>query len=277
MSIKLICTDMDGTLLKSNHEISERNREAIKKAVDKGVKVAITTGRLFTSAKSYASLIGIKAPIISSNGAYIREKDEDRIIYKSAFSYDELMEINQVLKKYEMITYYYLCDTLITESILPEDHFYKSSINNSKSEEDRVKLLEEADVEKMFKEYDGDFLKVLVLDNSEGKEKLYKAKAELLKMGKFEVVSSWANNFEVMSKGTSKGNAVKSLAEMLGIKQEEVMCLGDSENDLSMITYAGIGVAMGNALDSVKAEAQYVTDNNDNDGVAKAIEKFVLD
>ncbi len=81
MSYKLICIDMDGTLLNNKHEISERNKEAIKKATERGVKVAVTTGRLFTSAKYYAGLLGVKTPIISCNGAFIREKDEDKIIY----------------------------------------------------------------------------------------------------------------------------------------------------------------------------------------------------
>ena len=74
----------------------------------------------------------------------------------------------------------------------------------------------------------------------------------------------------------SKGNAVAYLADMLNITQEEVMCIGDSENDLSMINYAGIGVAMGNGLDMVKEAADFVTDTNDNSGVAKAINHFVL-
>ena len=92
-----------------------------------------------------------------------------------------------------------------------------------------------------------------------------------------EVVSSSPNNFEVMNKGTSKGRAVKVLADILNINREEIMCLGDSENDLSMIEFAGLGVAMGNAEEFLKEKADYITDTNENDGVAKAIEKFVLD
>ncbi|MFU0825856.1 MAG: hypothetical protein ACFWTK_12930 [Clostridium sp.] len=79
-----------------------------------------------------------------------------------------------------------------------------------------------------------------------------------------------------MKKGISKGNAVKILAEFYGLKREEVICIGDGENDLSMIKYAGLGIAMGNAPDYVKKEADYITETNDEDGVAKAIEKFIL-
>ena len=79
-----------------------------------------------------------------------------------------------------------------------------------------------------------------------------------------------------MKKDTSKGNAVKHLAKMLNISRDEIMCIGDSENDLSMIRYAGIGVAMGNGLDILKNEADFITDSNVNSGVSKAIKKFAL-
>ena len=91
-----------------------------------------------------------------------------------------------------------------------------------------------------------------------------------------EIVSSWDDKFEIMKKGSSKGEAVAQLAKYFNLKRDEIMCIGDSENDLSMIEYAGIGVAMGNAIDKVKKSAQYITASNTDSGVAKAIEKFVL-
>ena len=96
-------------------------------------------------------------------------------------------------------------------------------------------------------------------------------------MEEFEVVSSRFDNFEAMNKGVSKGNAVTILAEHYGIAREQIICIGDSENDLSMIKYAGLGVAMGNADQEVKAAAHYITDSNNCDGVARVIEKFVLE
>ena len=95
-------------------------------------------------------------------------------------------------------------------------------------------------------------------------------------MKEFEVVSSRFDNFEVMNSGVSKGNAVKILADYYGISSEQVICIGDSENDLSMIKFAGLGVAMENGSKLVKDAAQYITASNNGDGVAKVIEKFVL-
>ena len=265
---------MDGTLLSNEHEMPEENKEAIIKAHELGVKVAITTGRLFTSAKHYSDLIGIKAPIISSNGAYIKEKDREEVIYQSTLTKEQMKRITEVTKKYELLTYFNTCDTVISEIEVPGDYGYKHS-NKSLPEESRVKYIEGIKFTEIFEKYEGKILKAIALENVH-KEKLEKAKADLRKYEDLEVVSSWDNNFEVMKAGTSKGNAAKHLAEMLGIKQEEVMCIGDSENDISMIEYAGLGVAMGNAMDIVKEAADYVTDTNVNAGVAKAINKFVL-
>lgn len=98
----------------------------------------------------------------------------------------------------------------------------------------------------------------------------------MLKVKGIEVVSSYENNFEIMTNGVSKGRGVEILAAYYNIKPEEIICIGDNENDLSMIKFAALGVAMGNAPSSIKEQADYVTDTNDNDGVAKVIEKFIL-
>jgi Cof subfamily protein (haloacid dehalogenase superfamily) len=92
----------------------------------------------------------------------------------------------------------------------------------------------------------------------------------------YNVVKTMPIVLEIMDKDCNKGYGVKVLAEKLGIKKEEVICIGDQANDIEMITYAGLGIAMGNAIEELKSVAQYVTSDNDNDGVAKAIEKFIL-
>ncbi|MGL4742040.1 MAG: Cof-type HAD-IIB family hydrolase [Sarcina sp.] len=276
MKYKLICIDMDGTLLNSKHEVLELNREMIKKATDKGVKIAITTGRLFASARKYSDIIGVDAPIIASNGAYIREKDSDKVIYESNFSKEQFDKVINVIRKYDFTVYMNTSDTVISERVVPDTHAYKM-VNHELDEEWKIKFLEGHNFEEVYKKYHGDILKTIFIDEKNNKEALSKAKAELAAFDDLEVVSSWENNFEVMPAGTSKGSAVKKLAEILGIKREEVICIGDSENDLSMIRYAGLGVAMGNALDIIKENADYITETNENAGVGKMIEKFVIE
>ncbi|MGL5870185.1 MAG: Cof-type HAD-IIB family hydrolase [Clostridium chrysemydis] len=274
MAIKLICTDMDGTLLADDHNVPEENREALKKAVDKGIHVAITTGRLFTSAKYYARMTGVDAPIISSNGAYIRSGDSNDVIYENPLSLEETLEIYDILKKYDFRFNFNTYNSVISLKD-EEDHSYKD-MNKLVKACDRVEFIVNENLTEVLKENEGNILKVIAIDK-ENKylKEMEKAKEEFKALGKYEVVSSWSNNFEVMKKGTSKGEAVKRLAEMLGVKREEVMCIGDSENDLSMIEYAGVSVAMGNGLDILKEKATFVTDTNTNFGVAKAIEKFI--
>lgn len=276
MAIKLICIDMDGTLLDNNHNVPIENKKALIEARDKGIIIAITTGRLFTSAKYYSDLIGINAPIISSNGAYIKEKDSSKVIYENALSLDECLEIYNICKQYSFDTYFNTHDTAISSTEFKEDHAYMIT-NKLLKQKDKIKFKVAPDLTNILKELEGDVLKAILINkSSKDNTELLKAKNEFIKLNKYEVVSSGLNNFEVMKKGTSKGNAVKKLAEILDIKNDEIMCIGDSENDLSMIKFAGIGVCMENGLELLKKEADYITDTNLNSGVAKAIRKFAL-
>lgn len=270
---KLICLDMDGTLLNSKGKVSDRNIEAIRAASEKGVKVTICTGRIFTSAAYYADLLGVKVPVIALNGAYIKEKDRDEVIYKSILGKENCQKILSVLKKYNIYPHFNAPDIVFTEKLIYSSEGY-SKMNKDLPEQWKINIKSVEDWNKTFEEYDDYITKCIAIDDNV--EKIQQAKDELLKYEELEVVSSWYNNFEVMCKGVSKGRAVEVLAGFYNIKREEVMCIGDNENDLSMIKYAGLGVAMGNAEESVKKVAQFVTDTNNEDGVAKAIEKFIL-
>lgn len=276
MKYKLICIDMDGTLLDNNHVLSEENKSAILEAHDRGVTIAVTTGRLFASAKCYYDLLGINGPIIASNGTYIREKDKKDFIYKCTFTLEEVKYIYNIITKNNLSCIFYTTDTAISSSEINKNHPYIQN-NKNLSEEDKIKFRIEKNLMPVFEEFDGEILKGIAVENDNNKkENLFKVKEELKSIGKFEVVSSGSNNFEIMKKGSSKGDAVKRLAEILGINREEIICVGDNENDLSMIRYAGLGVAMGNAADILKNEADYITDTNLNSGVGKMIRKFVL-
>lgn len=270
---KLFCTDMDGTLLNSKGEVSDENKDAIKKAHEKGVKVVICTGRLFTSANYFADLIGVKAPVICANGAYIREKDRDEIIYKSVLGLENCRKVLDVLKKYDIFPHFNTPDTVFTKRIIYSSASYEK-INKTLPEDRRINIRVVEDWDNIFKENYNEILKCIAID--EDREKIQKAKLELQGYDDLEVVSSSSNNIEIMCKGSSKGRAVKILAEYLNVKSEEVICIGDNENDKSMIDYAGLGIAMENGDNSVKEIADFITDTNDNNGVAKAIEKFIL-
>ncbi|GAA0076922.1 Cof-type HAD-IIB family hydrolase [Clostridium sp. CTA-5] len=275
MKYKLICIDMDGTLLSGHSEISEKNKSTLKKAVDKGIKVAISTGRIFASADYFANLVGIKTELISCNGAYIKNRATDEIIYSNTLTREQVLKIYNTIHDKGFRIIYYTCDTAIIDTPFAENHTYNVT-NKLVSEEKRVKFFITSDINEILDKFGDSIIKIIGLDDSNNKEKLLNVKNELLKFSDLETVSSGSNNFEIMQKGVSKGNAAKILGEKLGIKKEETICIGDNENDISMIKYAGLGIAMGNGSEVAKKAADYITDTNVNDGVAKAIEKFAL-
>jgi len=270
---KLLCTDMDGTLLNDEKEISNRNLKAVKLAHEKGVKVVVCTGRMFTSADFYSDLLKVKAPVVSSNGAFIREKDRDEVIYKGLLGKENCIKVLNICKKYCIDPNFHTINTIFIEKQTHSALSY-AKFNERLPENKKITIRIVEDWEKIFETYENEILKCIVVDKDG--EKIDKAKIELSKQDSLEVVSSFINNFEVMNRGVSKGRAVEILAEYYKIKREEIICIGDNENDISMIKYAGLGVAMKNGEKCVRAAAKYITDTNNQDGVAKVIEKFIL-
>lgn len=271
---KLVCTDMDGTLLDSKGNISENNIKSIKAASAKGVKITVCTGRLFTSALYFSDLIGVKVPIIASNGAYIREKDRNEVIYKSVLGKENCKKILEVVRKYGINPHFNTTDIVFSEKISYSSSSY-AKFNEGKPKDKQIKIQLVENWDKVFDEYDDEILKCICAH--EDINKVLNAKEDMHRYSNLEVVSSWSNNFEVMCKGVSKGRAVEILANLYDIKREEIICIGDNENDLSMIKYAGLGVAMGNAEEAVKKQANFISRTNDNDGVSYVIDKFILD
>lgn len=267
---------MDGTLLgKDKQTVSEEDKKVIKEAISRGIHVAITTGRVYDCGRIYAENIGLRTPIVASNGAYIGGTD-GKEIYSNPLNRDDLKDFYRITKKYNLKTYLTTNFGIISTEEIEEDHIYKV-FNKSLPEDKKIKFEVVDDIDEALKRYEGEVLKGLCLEKNDI-EKLKRAKAELAECtDNLEIVTSWEDNFEVMKKGSSKGNAVKKLAEFFGLTADEVMCIGDSENDISMLKFAGIGVAMGNATSDVKEVADYITDDNGNGGVGKAIKKYVLE
>lgn len=271
MKYKMIAIDMDGTLLNDKKEVSQNNKLAIKRASELGVKIVVCTGRIFTSARFYASLIETPAPIVASNGAYIREKDENKIIYKKTIDKDLLYKLVDLIENYSIYPHLYTSEKIYTKKIINFSSNY-DKWNRMVPENERVKIV----IVKDFKEVieNEEILKVALADDDI--EKLNTLRQKISNEFNLSIVSSYYNNLEIMTEGVSKGNAVKILAESFNINRDEVICIGDNENDISMIEYAGLGVAMGNATEKLKSISDYVTDTNEKDGVAKVINKFII-
>ncbi len=270
---KMLVTDMDYTLLNKDKQISDRNKKALKAAMDKGVHVIVATGRIYTSALYYAKLLGISTPIIASNGAIIREEHTDKTLFQGILSEIAINEMIRLTKETGLFCHFFSRDTIYTERLINVSVNYMNW-NKYLAEEDQVKiklLNSFGDISEY--ERNGIF-KAVVIDDD--KSKLQYLREEIIKTGVVVVSQSLKDNIEVMSKEVSKGNAVAKLAEFYSIKREEIITIGDNENDISMIEYAGLGVAVGNAEQCLKERADYITDDYMEDGVAKVIEKYIL-
>ncbi|AAM24960.1 MAG: putative hydrolases of the HAD superfamily [Caldanaerobacter subterraneus] len=272
MQYKLIAIDMDDTLLRHDKTISEENIKALHRAREKGVYVVIATGRVFASAYAYADMIGFRTYIIASNGALIRDPDNNTI-YESILDYNNMIEVIRTCQKYG--TYFQLISdtTVYTPEITNKFQRY-AEWNALLKTEIKVEVEEiENPLEEAEKLKDR-VLKVIVFN--EDPDLLKRIRSELSERLDVQITSSYVDNIEIMNKGVSKGRALEILGRYLGVSREEMIAIGDSENDIEMIKFAGLGVAMENAIDEVKKVADFITKSNMEDGVKHVIEKFIL-
>ncbi|HWR42115.1 Cof-type HAD-IIB family hydrolase [Sporomusa sp.] len=275
MAYKLVCIDVDGTLLNSKHKITNRTKETLLKAHQLGVHIVISTGRMYTDAEYYSNLIGVKSPVIASNGAFIKEKDNDKVIYQDVLGESLSLELLETFRKHNTKPYFCTPHKFYYGNFMFKLFYIASKILGTRSNK--------LDMEYIFSWQQWQKVLNKEKDNIVKCEIIYRDTAlisdlrnELKNIKQLEIVDSSKYNIEITRKGVSKGKAVAMLASFYDLKREEIITIGDSENDLSMIEYAGLGIAMGNALDTVKKKADYITSSNDNEGVANAINKFIL-
>ena len=235
--IKLIASDMDGTLLNDDHMISEENLKAIRKAQEMGRHFTIVTGRDYGAVKSYLEECNLKCECILSNGAEYRDVNGN--IIESVY-----MNKKSVKIAFDILNEANLCIQLMTNN--------GSYITN--------------------KESDIEILKIVTFDND---EKLIAALKEKLRENASDlaVASTFSNDIEISDIKAQKGLILAKTIKKMGIDKSEVIVLGDSFNDYSMFTEFENSYAMENAIPEIKEIAKYITDTNNNDGVAKAIYK----
>lgn len=273
MKYKLIVIDMDGTLLNDKHDVSLENKIAIKEAIDRGIKVAIATGRIFTSARFYANLIESNAPIIACNGAIIRNHQKDEVIYSNTMQKEDAIAVIKICKEMDIYFHFYDQENFYLEEIKYSSLKYQDW-NEKQRKEEQVKIIKLQDAVEYLQQNDVGVLKICIIDDQI--EKLEKVKEKIAQFNSVEINKSWYNNIEVMNKGVSKGKGIEGLSRILGIHKQEIIAFGDNYNDLSMKDYVHTFVAMGNGEDYVKQQADYITESNNESGVAKGIRKIVF-
>ncbi|WP_249869496.1 Cof-type HAD-IIB family hydrolase [Oceanobacillus saliphilus] len=283
--MKLIASDLDGTLLNEEGVVSQENADSIKSALAQGIQFVVATGRSYEAARKPLLAAGITCPIISLNGAitYSENTEELRSVpLEHAIS----KKILEVARSADMYIEFFTNEGIYSVS---RQYFMEVLIDIMKSanpqiseEEVREKaaLRFQAEPVHFIDDYDEIFMKenliiYKVLAFSLEKEKLAEVRTKLQSEKQVEITSSGDINLEFNHPEALKGIALKSFAESKGIEMEEVMALGDNWNDESMLKMAGRGVAMGNAAPGIKALCSYETKTNIENGVAFAIDEVL--
>ncbi|MCI2954582.1 Cof-type HAD-IIB family hydrolase [Staphylococcus caprae] len=285
--IKLIATDMDGTLLNAAHEITPENQAAIKFAQEHGITVVIATGRAFYEANTPVAETDLKVPYICLNGAEVRDETFN-IMSTSHLNHSLVNKITTTLKKEDIYYQVYTNRGIYTEDPQRDLEIYIDIAERAgqKADVEKIKNSIQKRIDngtlKIVDNYDkiedipGELImKILAFDSDLGKIDL--VGQELAKSPNLAVSSSSRGNLEITHSDAQKGIALATIAKQLGIDLDNVMALGDNLNDISMLERVGYPVAMDNAAPEVKAVAKYVTDSNENSGVGKAIMKFLKD
>lgn len=271
---KLVAVDMDGTLLNDEKEITEKNLKAIEKIKQMGVKFVICSGRIPGGLRFYMDKISKGQPIISCNGGIILDEKRDFVYYKPMSSDNAVKLIEFLRENGDPYYHFYDGDILCTERFdYGASHYHKFCLSIDRAHRLEIRII--PDSKEYIKKNPENIRKFVIMNND--LKFIAELRKKLLPIASIEITSSDVNNIEVMENGISKGSGVQILAQHYGFSIEECIAIGNDQNDISMIESAGLGAAMKNSSQDIKSKADYVTLNdNNNDGIAEVINKFVL-
>lgn len=241
-NVKLIALDMDGTLLNDDGIVSSYTKNVIEKALRQNIKVVLSTGRPLEMCASYADELELTSYIITSNGAEIWK--DGSLFERHTMDSRQMEKLWNLGDENDFHMWMVAANELFVNRKRPENFYAYEWLKIGYGNLDETAK---------------DFLLT-----------------QLNEEPNIEVTNSSLSNIEINRAGVNKARAIQSICERIGISMEEVMACGDSLNDLKMLEQVGIGVAVENAQQLIIESADYVTDTNNEDGVAKAIEKFAL-
>lgn len=270
--IKLIALDLDGTLLDSRKRLSYKNEKALERCISEGIHIVPCTGRIWGGVPEFIrNFPGIRYAI-TTNGAVVEDILEQKVLSEQKLSCETALKILELARTFDTMYDAYVDGVGLGEARfinhmerfgLPAE-LQKLVRSTRKVVPDTI-----AEVQRLNRP-----VEKINYFFGDPQERL-RARAALLERDDVVVSSSFTYNLEINAPGATKGVALLRLAEHLGLAPEQTMGFGDGENDISMMRMAGVGVAMGNGMESVKAEADYITVTNDEDGVAAAMEKLL--
>ena len=272
-NIKMVALDLDGTTFDSAGGISDRTVAALEAASAQGTHIVVSTGRSYASLPQHIKDVKGIEYAITSNGAHVNRMHSGEQIYSDFLDPEAVSKI-AVLKDETGAD----IEVFINGRAYVDESYYRDVEENGCPYRNAAYVLWSRrpvpDVTKMMLEHRNEIENVNFIYPT--LELLEAAKPRISAISNATVTSSFINNLEVGGPHTSKKTALLWLMDSLGIDSEQLMCCGDAPNDIAMVELAGIGVAVANAWGGLKDHADYITASNDDDGVALAVEKFVL-
>lgn len=273
MSIRLVALDLDGTTLNNDRVISERNRAAMTAAAQQGVNIVIATGRPLCALPPDVFEIEAIRYALTSNGASITDIREEKTFYENCLSPRAVEASVELLRQYD-----YVLETFVKGTAYINGWYYEQVRRTGDCFRSADYVLNTRkpvpDIYEFMLENREHLENINVnFENIDEKPAMYQ---RLLRLPETTITSSFDHNLEIGGATTSKAEALGQMGRLLGISRDEMMAIGDSPNDIAMLREAGVAVAVGNAKDQVKEMATYIAPTNHEDGVADAIERFVL-
>lgn len=265
-NFKMICLDIDGTLLNSKHQITDKTKEVIKYASnEKQIPVILVSARMPKGILFLQEELEISQPIICYSGSLVMDKNKN-ILFNKSISIPSMKKIYEATEKFN-----------VHLSVYKDDQWYIEEMDPwAKQESDITKIIPNINkFDILFDLWDKENSganKLLIMAEPDEITKI----KEAIRDDSLNIYQSKTTYLEIMPKEASKTSAIEFLKEKFHISQNEIIAMGDNYNDIDMIEYAGLGIAMGNAPDVVKQSANEITLTNDEDGVAEAIKKYVF-
>lgn len=288
---KLVAIDLDGTMLNHDGEISERTKEIVEKCLKKDVEIVLASGRPIDSIKTIAKELGIKGYFIAGNGALVYDIQKDEMIYENYIKKEKVLEIIKICEE-NSIAYNVYTDKVILTTNLKFNvlYYYKENLKKEENKQTNISIVENM-YEYVENMKEDKFLKITICDQNEiifhsiikklkeinGIEvlEIEHMSRKIIKQGTEEIPVEYFYT-EISASNVDKWKAIEFLIKKIGLKQEEVMTIGDNINDKKMIENAGMGIAMKGSTEEILEIAKDITETNDNDGVAIALEKYLL-
>lgn len=269
MRYRLLAIDLDETLLNENSQISPRSKRAIREAVNRGVIITISTGRMYRTSIPYVRELALNTdwPMINYQGALIKTTESGEVLYHRPLENELAVAAASAAEAFGEEACAYVEERLYINRENRYSLYYRQKYDVT------VEVVGPLD---LFLEKQGWNPTKITVFNWNGKFEKIKEAVEPCYRDKITMLEPYPFFFEFTDRRATKGQALQRLTLELGIRREEIIAFGDSNNDIDMIQYAGLGVAVANAVPEVLEAADLVTAANTEDGVARVIEEYVL-